>query len=100
MTKTNDVTIIGGGAAGLMCAIEAGKRQQKVLVLEHANKPGKKILMSGGGLRRAIRNVGGMRGKKFITKFPRKPVIYAPRFKRTRHFTNFFLLAARGIIVD
>lgn len=44
-----DVIIIGAGAAGLMCAIEAGKRQRKVLVIEHANKPGKKILMSGGG---------------------------------------------------
>lgn len=44
-----DVIIIGAGAAGLMCAIEAGKRQRKVLVLDHANKAGKKILMSGGG---------------------------------------------------
>lgn len=44
-----DVIIIGAGAAGLMCAIEAGKRQRKVIVLDHANKPGKKILMSGGG---------------------------------------------------
>lgn len=44
-----DVIIIGAGAAGLMCAIEAAKRQRKVLVLDHANKAGKKILMSGGG---------------------------------------------------
>lgn len=44
-----DVIVIGAGAAGLMCAIEAGKRQRKVLVLDHANKAGKKILMSGGG---------------------------------------------------
>lgn len=44
-----DVIIIGAGAAGLMCAIEAGKRHRKVLVLDHANKVGKKILMSGGG---------------------------------------------------
>jgi len=44
-----DVIIIGAGAAGLMCAIEASKRQRKVLVLDHANKAGKKILMSGGG---------------------------------------------------
>lgn len=48
MQKT-DVLIIGAGAAGLMCAIEAGKRQRNVLVVDHANKPGKKILMSGGG---------------------------------------------------
>jgi len=44
-----DVVIIGAGAAGLMCAIEAGKRQRKVVILDHANKVGKKILMSGGG---------------------------------------------------
>ena len=47
--KTIDVIIIGAGAAGLMCAIEAGKRGRRVLVLDHANKVGKKILMSGGG---------------------------------------------------
>ena len=47
--NTTDVIIIGAGAAGLMCAIEAGKRGRTVLVLDHANKAGKKILMSGGG---------------------------------------------------
>jgi predicted Rossmann fold flavoprotein len=45
----SDVIIIGAGASGLMCAMEAGKRGRKVLVLDHANKAGKKILMSGGG---------------------------------------------------
>jgi predicted Rossmann fold flavoprotein len=44
-----DVIILGGGAAGLMCAIEAGKRQRRVLVLERADRIGKKILISGGG---------------------------------------------------
>ena len=44
-----DVVVIGAGAAGLMCAIEAGKRGRRVLVLEHANQAGKKILISGGG---------------------------------------------------
>ena len=44
-----DVVIIGASASGLMCAIEAGKRNKSVLVLDHANKAGKKILMSGGG---------------------------------------------------
>jgi predicted Rossmann fold flavoprotein len=47
--KKTDVVIIGAGAAGLMCAIEAGKRGRTVLVIDHANKAGKKILMSGGG---------------------------------------------------
>lgn len=44
-----DVIIIGAGASGLMCAALAAKRGRKVLVLEKANKPGRKILMSGGG---------------------------------------------------
>ncbi len=44
-----DVIILGGGAAGLMCAIAAGQRGRSVVVLESANKIGKKILMSGGG---------------------------------------------------
>ena len=47
--KQTDVLIIGASASGLMCAIEAGKRGRKVIVLDHANKAGKKILMSGGG---------------------------------------------------
>ena len=47
--KYFDVVIIGGGAAGLMCAITAGKRGKSVLVIEHSNRVGKKILMSGGG---------------------------------------------------
>ena len=44
-----DVIIIGAGAAGLMCAATAGYRGRRVLVLDHAKKPGRKILMSGGG---------------------------------------------------
>jgi predicted Rossmann fold flavoprotein len=44
-----DVIILGGGAAGLMCAIEAGKRGRRVAVLERAARIGKKILISGGG---------------------------------------------------
>jgi predicted Rossmann fold flavoprotein len=44
-----DVVILGGGAAGLFCAIEAGKRGPRVAVLEHADRTGKKILISGGG---------------------------------------------------
>jgi hypothetical protein len=44
-----DVIVIGGGAAGLFCAIEAGRRGRSVLVLEHAEQVGKKIRISGGG---------------------------------------------------
>src|SRR3546814_12238787 len=49
MAEAFDAVVIGAGAAGLMCAITAGRRGRRVLVVEHANKPGKKILMSGGG---------------------------------------------------
>ena len=44
-----DVIVLGGGAAGLMCALVAGQRGRRVVVLEGSNKIGKKILMSGGG---------------------------------------------------
>jgi len=47
--RNYDTIIIGGGAAGLMCALTAGQRGRRVLVLERSNKAGKKILMSGGG---------------------------------------------------
>lgn len=44
-----DVVVLGGGAAGLMCAIEAGKRRRRVLLIEHNDTVGKKIRISGGG---------------------------------------------------
>ncbi|CAG8864132.1 hypothetical protein PS627_00877 [Pseudomonas fluorescens] len=47
--QSTDVIIIGAGAAGLMCALTAARRGRRVQLLDHANKPGKKILMSGGG---------------------------------------------------
>ena len=46
---TYDAIILGAGAAGLYCAIEAGRRNRRVLLLDHAEKAGKKILISGGG---------------------------------------------------
>ena len=49
MNTQFDAIVIGAGAAGLMCALTAGQRGLRVLVLDHANKVGKKILMSGGG---------------------------------------------------
>jgi len=44
-----DVVVLGAGAAGMMCAIEAGKRGRRVVLLDHAERGGKKILISGGG---------------------------------------------------
>lgn len=48
-TSTYDVVIIGAGAAGLMCAITAGRRGRQVIILDHAQKIGEKIRISGGG---------------------------------------------------
>ncbi|MGC2327889.1 MAG: NAD(P)/FAD-dependent oxidoreductase [Candidatus Sulfotelmatobacter sp.] len=49
MIHSFEALILGGGAAGLMCAMEAGRRGRRVAVLEHADRLGKKILISGGG---------------------------------------------------
>ena len=49
MTQRFEAIIIGAGAAGLMCAITAAQRGRSVLILEHNQKIGKKILISGGG---------------------------------------------------
>jgi predicted Rossmann fold flavoprotein len=49
VSRKYDVIILGAGAAGLMCALEAGKRGRRVLLLERADRIGKKILISGGG---------------------------------------------------
>ncbi len=49
MIHSYDAIVLGGGAAGLMCAITAGQRGRRVAVLEHADRIGKKILISGGG---------------------------------------------------
>ena len=49
MNRKYDVIILGAGAAGLICAMEAGKRGRRVLVVERADRIGKKILISGGG---------------------------------------------------
>ena len=48
-TQKFDVIVIGAGAAGMMCALEAGRRGRSVLLLDHADRVGKKILISGGG---------------------------------------------------
>ncbi|MDE2365529.1 MAG: NAD(P)/FAD-dependent oxidoreductase [Betaproteobacteria bacterium] len=49
MVLTKDVVVVGAGAAGMMCAIEAGKRGRSVLLLDHASKLAEKIRISGGG---------------------------------------------------
>jgi len=64
-----DVIIIGAGAAGLMCAIESGKRNKKVLVIDHAKKIGEKIRISGGG-RCNFTNLN-THYSKFISKNPK-----------------------------
>jgi len=63
-----DALILGGGAAGLMCAIEAGNRGRRVAVLEHADRLGKKILISGGG--RCNFTNGHCRPENFLSSNP------------------------------
>ena len=69
MTKKYDVIIIGAGAAGMMSAIEAGKRGRKVLLVDHAKKIGEKIRISGGG-RCNFTNIN-THPSKFISKNPK-----------------------------
>lgn len=69
MQTTVDVVIIGAGAAGLMCAIEAGKRGRSVVVLEKAHRPGSKILISGGG--RCNFTNEQVTAKNFVSENPR-----------------------------
>ena len=69
MTEKFDVIIIGAGAAGLMSAIEAGKRGRKVLLVDHAKKIGEKIRISGGG-RCNFTNIN-THHSKFISKNPK-----------------------------
>ena len=64
-----DVVIVGAGAAGMMCAIEAGKRGRRVLVVDHARAPGEKIRISGGG-RCNFTNIG-TEPKNFLGRNPK-----------------------------
>jgi predicted Rossmann fold flavoprotein len=63
-----DVVVLGAGAAGMMCAFEAGKRGRRVLLLEHGERVGKKILISGGG-RCNFTNVG-TKAENFLSENP------------------------------
>ena len=47
--RSFDGVVLGAGAAGMMCALEAGRRGRRVLLLDHGDKVGRKILISGGG---------------------------------------------------
>ena len=47
--QTYDAIVLGAGGAGLMCAAVAGQRGRRVLLIDHADEPGKKIIISGGG---------------------------------------------------
>jgi hypothetical protein len=63
-----DVVVLGAGAAGMMCAFEAGKRGRRVLLLEHGDRVGRKILISGGG-RCNFTNVG-TKAENFLSENP------------------------------
>lgn len=67
--ETYDVIIVGGGAAGLMCAIEAGKRGRKTLLVDHAAKMAEKIRISGGG-RCNFTNINADPRKHYISNNP------------------------------
>ena len=68
MSMKFDVVVLGAGAAGLMAAIEAGKRGRRVLLLDHADRTGKKILISGGG-RCNFTNIG-TKAENFLSANP------------------------------
>lgn len=76
-----DVIIIGAGAAGMMCAIEAGRRGRRVLVLEHNRAPGEKIRISGGG-RCNFTNIGAT-PSNFLSANPKFAISALSRF--TQH---------------
>jgi predicted Rossmann fold flavoprotein len=73
-----DVVVLGGGAAGLMAAIEAGKRSRKVLLIEHTTKVGEKIRISGGG-RCNFTNLNAS-PKNYISNNPHFPISALSRY--------------------
>lgn len=76
-----DVLIVGAGAAGMMCAIEAGKRGRRVRVIDHARAPGEKIRISGGG--RCNFTNTRTSGAEFLSENPRFALSALKRF--TQH---------------
>ena len=77
-----DVVVIGAGAAGLMCAAEAGKRGRKVLLLDHAQAAGEKIRISGGG-RCNFTNLEADKPDRFLSENPRFAVSALSRYRPT-----------------
>ncbi|MBI1362252.1 MAG: aminoacetone oxidase family FAD-binding enzyme [Alphaproteobacteria bacterium] len=80
MTTTTDVLVIGAGAAGLMCAAEAGRRGRKVCVIDHNDAPGEKIRISGGG-RCNFTNLNTT-PDAFLSNNPRFPISALKRFSQ------------------
>ncbi len=78
-TQTYDVLIVGAGAAGMMCALEAGRRGRRVLVVDHARAPGEKIRISGGG-RCNFTNLEGDRIERLLGENPRFAASALKRF--------------------
>ena len=66
MIERYDAIVLGAGAAGLFCAAVAGQRGRRVLLLDHADAPGRKILISGGG-RCNFTNLGGANADRFLS---------------------------------
>ena len=79
--ETWDVVIVGAGAGGMMCAIEAGRRGRRVLVVDHAQAPGEKIRISGGG-RCNFTNTGTTAGN-FLGENPRFAASALGRYSQT-----------------
>src|SRR5271169_2642888 len=87
-----DVVIIGAGASGLMCGIEAGKRGRSVLVLDHCEKAAGKILVSGGGRCNFSNRI--MERENYISKNPHFAVSALSRFTPS-HFLS--IVESHGI---
>jgi len=87
-----DAIILGGGGAGLMCALTAGQAGKRVLVIDHADTPGKKILISGGG-RCNFTNVGAV---------PERYLSANPHFAKSalrRYTTRLGLTQAKWLVL-
>jgi predicted Rossmann fold flavoprotein len=92
MSRQTDVLVIGAGAAGFMCAIEAARRRRQVLVIDHAAKPAEKIRISGGG-RCNFTNIHAS-PKQFLSQNPHFCVSALKRFSARDFIAR---VEARGI---